>query len=62
VGPEAREPSEATGSFVFLCHALDVTLLEEQLAGACLGSGTREPPGIGSLGLAFLCLGLGWHR
>jgi len=36
------------GSFVFLCHTLDMTLLEEQLVGACLGSGAREPLGIGS--------------
>ena len=57
--PELRE---AVGSFVFLCHAPDMTLSEEQLAGARLGSGTREPPGIGSLGLVFLCLGLGLHR
>jgi hypothetical protein len=27
-------PLEATGSFVFLCHALDVTLSEEQLTRA----------------------------
>jgi hypothetical protein len=50
------------GSFVFLCHALDVTLLEEQLAGVRLGSGAREPSGIDSLGLVFLCSGLGWHH
>jgi hypothetical protein len=61
-GPEAPEPSEAAGSFVFLCHAPDVTLLEEQLVGACLGSDAREPADIGSLGLVFLCPGLGWHR
>ena len=61
-GPEAPESSEAVGSFVFLCRALDVTLSEEQLVGACLGSVEREPPGIGSLGLVFLCPSLGWHR
>ena len=59
VSPKAPEPPEAVGSFVFLCHAPDVTLSEEQLAGACLGSGAGEPPGIGSLGLVFLCPGLG---
>jgi hypothetical protein len=56
---KAPEPPEAAGSFVFLCHAPDVTLLEDQLVGACLGSGAREAPDIGSLGLVFLCLGLG---
>ena len=30
VGLEAPEPLEAMGSFVFLCHAPDVTLLEEK--------------------------------
>jgi hypothetical protein len=39
-----------------------MTLLEEQLGGECLGSDAREPPGIGSLGLVLLCLGLSWHR
>ena len=61
-GLEAPEPLEAKGRFVFLCHALDVTLSEEQLVGARLGSNAREPPGIGSLGLVFLRSGLGWHR
>ena len=60
-GTEAPEPSEVAGSFVFLCHAPDVTLSVEQLAGAHLGSGARERLGIGSPGLVFLCLGLGWH-
>jgi hypothetical protein len=60
--PEALEPSEAARSFVFLCHALDMTLSEEQLAGARLGSDAREPPGSGSLGLVFLRPGLGKHR
>jgi hypothetical protein len=59
MGPEALEPPEAAGSFVFLCHASDVTLLKEQLVGARLGRNAREPPGIDSLGLVFLCLGLG---
>ena len=58
MGLEALEPLEAMGSFVFLCHALDVTLLEEQLVEACLGSDAREPMGIGSHKLVFLCLGL----
>jgi hypothetical protein len=49
-------------SFVFLCHTPDMTLSKEQLAEAHLGSGAREPPDIGSLGLVFLYLGLGWHR
>ena len=62
MGLEAHEPSEAVGSFVFLCHAPDLTMLEEQLAGARLGSGARKPRGIGSPGLVFLCPGLGWHR
>jgi hypothetical protein len=62
VGPEAFEPSEAVESFVFLCHTLDVTLSEEQLTGAHLGSNAREPPGIDSLGLVFLCPGLGCYR
>ena len=62
MGSGAREPSEAMGSFVFLCHAPDMTLSEEQLVGARLGSGAGEPPGIGSPGLVFLCPGLGWHR
>jgi hypothetical protein len=60
-GTHARKPlspPEVTGSFVFLCHAPDMTLLEEQLAGACLGSDAREPSGIGSLGLVLLCPGL----
>jgi hypothetical protein len=76
-GPESPEPPEATGSFVFLCHAPDMTLSQEQLAWARLGSDALsqeqlawarlgsdawEPPGIGSLGLVFLCLGLGWHH
>jgi hypothetical protein len=43
VGPEAPDHPEAVGSIVFLCHASDMTLSEEQLAGACLGSGAREP-------------------
>ena len=50
---------EATRSFIFLCHALDVTLSKEQLAEACLGSDAREPLAIDSLGLVFLCPGLG---
>jgi hypothetical protein len=49
---------EAAGSFVFLCHTSDVTLSKEQLIGARLGSDTKEPPVIDSLGLIFLCLGL----
>ena len=57
----AWKPLEAVGSFVFLCHASDVTLLKEQLVEACLGSDAREPPGISSLGLVFLCLVLGGH-
>jgi hypothetical protein len=61
VGPEALEPLEAAGIFVFLCHAPDMTLSKEQLVGACLGSDAREAPGIGSLGIVFLCPGLGWH-
>jgi hypothetical protein len=39
-----------------------VTLSDEQLAGPHLGSDAREPPSIGSLGLVFLCPGLGWRR
>jgi hypothetical protein len=62
MGLKAPEPSEAMGSFVFSCHTLDMTLSEEQLVGACLGSNAREPLGIISLGHVFLCLGLGWHR
>ena len=58
-GPKALEAREAMGSFVFLCHAPDVTLSKEQLARACLGSNTKEPLAIGSLGLVFLCSGLG---
>ena len=57
--PEALESSEAVESFFFLCHTSDVTLSEEQLVGACLGSDAREPLSTGSLGLVFLCLGLG---
>jgi hypothetical protein len=38
-----------------------VTLSEEQLVGACLGSDARDPLGIDSLGLVFLCPCLGWH-
>jgi hypothetical protein len=52
MGPKAPDPREAMGSIVFLCHASDMTLSEEQLVGACLGSGAREPPGIGSPGLS----------
>jgi hypothetical protein len=62
MGPEALEPPKAVGSFVFWCHALNTTLSEEQLVGAHLGSSARELLGIGSLGLVFLCPGLGWHR
>ena len=61
-GPESPRAPVAVGSFVFLCHAPDLTMLEVQLAGARLGSGARKPPGIGSPGLVFLCPGLGWHR
>jgi hypothetical protein len=52
---QARKPlsPQRSQEAVFLCHALYVTLLEEQLIGACLGSGAREPLGIGSLGLVF---------
>jgi hypothetical protein len=46
--------------FVFLCHASDVTLSGEQLAGPCLGSGAREPLASVAWGLIFLRLGLGW--
>jgi hypothetical protein len=59
VGPEAPEPPEAVESFVFLCHALDVTLSKKHLVGARLGSNARKPPGISSLGLVFLCPSLG---
>ena len=59
VGLEAPEPPEAMGSFVFLCHAPDVTLSEEQLVVVRRGSDARVPLGIGSLGLVFLCPGLG---
>ena len=52
MGLKALEPSEATRSFVFLCHTPDLTLLEEQLVEACLGRDAREPLGIGSLGLS----------
>jgi hypothetical protein len=45
-------PWRPLGSFVFLCHAPDVTLSEEQLAGARLGRVTRASSGIGSPGLA----------
>ena len=51
MGPKTPEPPKATVTFVFFCHTLDVTLSEEQLAGARLRSGAREPPGIDSLGL-----------
>jgi hypothetical protein len=43
--------------FVFLCHAPDVTLSEEQLAGARFGSVAGEPPGIGSPGACLLVPG-----
>jgi hypothetical protein len=59
MGPEALEPPEAMRSFVFLCHAPNMTISEEQLVGSCLRSDAREPLGIGSLGLVLLCLGLG---
>jgi hypothetical protein len=59
MGSEAPKPLEATGSFAFLCHAPDVTLSEEQLVGARLGSDAKEPQGIYSLGFVFLCPGLG---
>ena len=62
MGLEASEPLEVMESFIFLCHAPNVTLSEEQLVGARLGSGAMEPQGIASLGLVFLCLGLGWHH
>ena len=45
-------PWKARESFVFLCHALDVTLSGEQLVGPRLGSGAKEPLSIGSLGLS----------
>jgi hypothetical protein len=57
VGSEALEPLEAAGSFVFLCHTPDVTLSKEQLIGARLGSDTKEPPVIDSLGLYLLVPG-----
>jgi hypothetical protein len=61
VSLEAPEPSEAMESFVFLCHAPNMTLSEEQLVEACLGSDAREPLGISSLGLVFFCPSLSWH-
>jgi hypothetical protein len=62
MGPEACEPSEAVGSFVFLYHTPDVTLSEEQLVEPRLGSSAEEPPSIGSSGPVFLCPGFGWRR
>jgi hypothetical protein len=41
-GPEALEPPEAMGSFVFLCHALNMTLSEEQLARALSTKYSRQ--------------------
>jgi hypothetical protein len=38
MGPKAPEPPKAMGSFVFLCHAPDVTLSGEQLVGHVLGA------------------------
>jgi hypothetical protein len=61
MGLEAPEPPMAVKNFVFLCHTPDMTLLEEELAGAHLGSGAREPPGIDGPRLVFLCPGLGLH-
>jgi hypothetical protein len=58
MGPKGPEPPEAVESFVFLCHIPDMTMLEEQLAEARLGSGAREPSSIGGPGLVFLCPGL----
>ena len=46
MGLEAPEPPEAMESFVFLCHAPDMTLSEEQLVGARLGSDAKDPLGI----------------
>lgn len=40
-----------------MCHALDMTLSEEQLAGTCLENLVGEPSGIGSPGGCLLVLG-----
>jgi hypothetical protein len=42
-------PRRPLGGFVFLCHTLDMTLSERQLARARLRSITGEPPSVGSL-------------
>jgi hypothetical protein len=62
MGLEAPEPPKDVRSFIFLCHAPNVTLSEEQLARARLGSSAREPSGISGLRLVFLCPGLVLHR
>jgi hypothetical protein len=61
----AQKPSSSQRlreSFVFLCHAPNMTLSGELLVGPHLGSSAREPPSIDSLGLVFLRPGLGWCR
>jgi hypothetical protein len=59
-GPKSPRAPGGCRKLCLLVSRPDVTLLEEQLAGARLGSDAREAPGIGSLGLVFLCPGLGW--
>jgi hypothetical protein len=44
LGPTSPRPWRLRESFVFLCHAPNMTLSGEQLAGPCLGSGAGEPP------------------
>ena len=42
-GPEAHESPRAMGSFVFLCHAPDVTLLRSSWQGQALGATPESP-------------------
>jgi hypothetical protein len=60
VGPVVHEPLEAVGSFIFLCHATDVTLLEVHLVGVHLG-GVRGEPRVCTIAcyMSHLSLGLG---
>ena len=59
---ECHAPGRLREGFVFLCHAMDVTLSGDQLVGPCLGSSAEETPSISSSGPIFLCTGLGWCR
>jgi hypothetical protein len=61
-GPESPRAPRGYGKLCLLVSCPRRDPVREAVGRACLGSDAREPPGIDSLGLVFLCLGLGWHR